>query len=80
MNPRTELDFTERNLPEHTKHLSLMLLSGILIAYVISVCIILVILNAEFLDNLRPEHQMAIVVFLCGAFGVIRFIIWLRNL
>ena len=79
-NLKTELQFdTEKIDPEHTKHLLGMLLSGILIAIVCVLGIVLVLLNAELIDKIKPEVQLIIFAVALAAFGIFRMIQWIRE-
>lgn len=82
MKSETELDhiFEAKDEAEHTRHLSLMLLSGIAIGFICAVGIIFVWLNAELIDRLSVDLQILLIVFLSGGFGILRLIVWLRNL
>lgn len=80
-NIKTELDFDkEKDNPEHTRHLSLMMFSGILIGFICGLAIVLTIINADLIDKIKPQTQLIILALTFTAFGVIRFVVWIRNL
>lgn len=70
----------ERILPEHTKHLTLMLVSAILIGFICVLGTVLTLLNYEAVDNIRPEYQLVIFAVAMAVLGVVRAIVWFRKL
>lgn len=79
-NLRTELDFEEKNDPEMTRSfiIDLLWLVTIVIACVLG--IVWVLLNSEMIDKIKPEVQLIIFAVACGAFGIIRTVIWIRKM
>jgi len=82
MKSETELHetFEFKDDPSHTRHLTLMLLSGIGIGFVCAVGIIFVWLKAELIDSIDPHIQLLIAMVFLGGYGILRLIVWLRNL
>lgn len=78
----TDLDRDQREkiLPEHTRHLTLMLVSAILIGLFCVLGIVLILLNYEVIDGLKPEVAVIILAVSTFAFGVVRAIVWFRKL
>lgn len=75
----TELDFTEKDHPEDTRHLSLMMITGILIGFTCGFGIVFTILNGEMIDNIKPEYQIVILAVSFAIFGIVRLFIWFRQ-
>lgn len=79
-NIKTELDFnTEMDDPDFTRRFFREISLCIGIAIVIVVAIILILLNGEFIDSVKPETQLTIFAVACAAFGTLRFVIWIRQ-
>lgn len=70
----------ERILPEHTRHLTLMLVSAILIGLFCVLGIVLTLLNYEAIDSIKPEYQLIIFSVAMAVLGVVRAIVWFRKL
>lgn len=78
----TDIDREQKEYidPEHTKHLSLMMLTGIGIGMVCVFGVVLILLNADLIDKIKPQVQLVVFSIACAVFGIIRFVTWIRNL
>lgn len=69
----------ERTDPAFTKYFwrNLMLAFGIGFCCVLG--IILILLNSEVIDKIKPEVQLIIFAVACFTFGLVRFVTWIRQ-
>lgn len=78
----TDIDRNQetKNDPEFTKSFYRGFIFAVAVAVICVIGIVYTLLNAELIDNIKPIVQVIIFGVACGVFGLVRFVLWIRQL